>query len=920
MLVNAANDQDIRLLSDDDTLILDQYDPPQFNIRAEVGPGVGSVVFAYQDNDRYRVESTAPFAFAGNSGSDYNAWTPEIGANRLAATPYSEKRGEGMAGPPIDIRLEVLPTAPSPPDTLLPVDTNRVLVFYKTNGFRHASIQDGIALIEELGLKDGAWLTEATDDASVFTNEQLARYQVVVWCNTSGNGLLTPDQQAAFEVYIRSGGGFVGIHAATDTYRDGSWPWYNELVGAIVQRGPNHTSPNTNAIMDVVSDHPAVAHLGESWEKVEEYYYWELNGGYLNPDNIDMLRVRSTGDQSYDAPRPIAWYKEYDGGRAFYTALGHHGRDYREDEAFIMHIEEGIKWAGSFSERPVQSVVKRINCGGKEVRFGDITFEADQYFNEDSRRFQNSNVTEIAGTELDEIYLTERTSKADLQPISYSIPVDSGAYNVLLHFAEIYFQDPDKRIFSVALEGEPVLVDLDITAEAGSQTALIKTISATVADGELTLDFTPDLNRPKVSAIEVFRLNEPGLPPTLDCTWEELAASTMKKVESQSAAISGKLYVFSGFTNGLDVIETTEIYDPATDNWSMGAPIPIPMTHMGIAVVDEEAWLIGGFAGDHPGKAIAEVQIYDPASDSWRYGPPLPAPRASGGAAYLDGKVHYFGGLLPDRKTDTGEHYMFDLDQPELGWTMAAPLPSPRNHLGAASVGGKIYAIGGQYGHDAPPRPVDTSLVHAYDPATDTWEARAKLPNVRSHFEPGTTVYQNRILIVGGRGPEARETLMQYDPATDAWSELCRLPASLQAPNAKVIGDQLIVANGGLVNVGDPQTAAWRLLLQPQAPLASPFSALPPPSAVERPAITSVTAFPNPARDELTIRFEQPAGATELVLFDANGRILYQQRQQFLSPGTGEFRLNTTGWPEGLYIYRLRLGKATYHDKVLIAR
>ncbi len=223
----------------------------------------------------------------------------------------------------------------------------RVLVFTKVgseNGFAHASIDEGIQMISDLGNKNGLWKTDDTDNATAFTTENLAKYAAVIWCNTSGNNLLNETQQQAFEDYIASGGGFMGIHAASNTYRSGSWPFYNELVGGVEQTNPNHTASTYKATMTVVNPHPAVDFLNGAYTKVEEYYYWELNGGYLNPNNINILKVESTGNESYDAPRPISWYKEYMGGRSFYTALGHNESDYTGDKDFIKHIEEGIKY------------------------------------------------------------------------------------------------------------------------------------------------------------------------------------------------------------------------------------------------------------------------------------------------------------------------------------------------------------------------------------------------------------------------------------------------------------------------------------------------------------------------------------------------------------------------------------------------
>ena len=222
---------------------------------------------------------------------------------------------------------------------------DKVLIFTKTNGFRHESIGAGIQMIKDLGAQNELWQAVNTQSAADFNTENLSQYKAVIWCNTSGDDLLNAVQQQAFEEYIGNGGGFVGIHAATDTYRSRSWPFYNELVGGIVQTDPNHTASNYEATMTVVNSHPAVDFLDATYTKKEEYYYWKINGGYLYPDNIDLLQVEMTGDKEYDEPRPISWYKEYKGGRSFYTALGHNAIDYTADTNFIHHVEEGIKYA-----------------------------------------------------------------------------------------------------------------------------------------------------------------------------------------------------------------------------------------------------------------------------------------------------------------------------------------------------------------------------------------------------------------------------------------------------------------------------------------------------------------------------------------------------------------------------------------------
>lgn len=259
----------------------------------------------------------------------------------------------------------------------------RVLVFHKTNGFRHTgAINEGNKMIKALGETHG-WNVDDTQDSEVFNIQNLSRYKVVIWNNATGNNLLNASQQQAFESYIRSGGGFVGIHAATDTYRDRSWPWYNDLVGAIVQTNPNHSPNNTTATMDLVeSEHPIVSHLGATWTKSEEWFYWEKNGGYLFSGNKVLLRVRSTGSNSYDAARPVTWYKEYDGGRSFYTALGHNGSDYVANSNFGKLIANAVIWVANSASTNIFDIVEdnfriypnpasaliNVNLGGQQAK------------------------------------------------------------------------------------------------------------------------------------------------------------------------------------------------------------------------------------------------------------------------------------------------------------------------------------------------------------------------------------------------------------------------------------------------------------------------------------------------------------------------------------------------------------------------
>ena len=213
----------------------------------------------------------------------------------------------------------------------------RVLVFSRTAGFRHASIPDGIAAVRELGA--GRWETDATEDPSAFAEDSLRRYRAVVFLSTTGD-VLDPSQEAAFERYIRAGGGFAGIHAATDT--EYGWPWYGKLVGARFATHP----PVQEAVVRVEDrTHPSTRMLPTEWRRSDEWYSFQENPrrGVHVLANLDE-RSYAPGAATMGADHPAAWCHEFDGGRSWYTAGGHTKESFAEP-LFRAHIAEGIAWA-----------------------------------------------------------------------------------------------------------------------------------------------------------------------------------------------------------------------------------------------------------------------------------------------------------------------------------------------------------------------------------------------------------------------------------------------------------------------------------------------------------------------------------------------------------------------------------------------
>ncbi|MFJ2900908.1 ThuA domain-containing protein [Streptomyces sp. NPDC087212] len=215
-------------------------------------------------------------------------------------------------------------------------DGRRVLVFSRTEGFRHDSIPEGIETLQQLGAT-GEFQVDATEDAGAFTSRTLRRYDAVVFLSTTGD-VLTPPQQRAFEGYIRGGGGYVGIHAAADTEYD--WEFYGGLAGAYFQSHPA-IQPATVHVEDRA--HPATSGLARTWNRTDEWYNYRSNPR-------DRAHVLASLDESsytgatMNGDHPIAWCQNYRGGRAFYTGGGHTGQSYAEP-AFRAHLLGGIRWA-----------------------------------------------------------------------------------------------------------------------------------------------------------------------------------------------------------------------------------------------------------------------------------------------------------------------------------------------------------------------------------------------------------------------------------------------------------------------------------------------------------------------------------------------------------------------------------------------
>lgn len=236
----------------------------------------------------------------------------------------------------------------------------RILVFSKTEGFRHQSIPDGIEALQNLG-KENGFEVDTSENSKLFTEGNLKNYSSIVFLNTTGD-ILDQAQKAAFERYIQAGGGFLGIHSATDT--EYNWPWYGKLVGGYFNGHPEIQ----DAVIDVIDkEHPSTEHLPDKWKRKDEWY----NFKNLNPEVKVLATLNESSYKGGKNPdhHPIVWYHEFDGGRSFYTGGGHTSESY-QDSVFLQHLLGALQWTmGGFSLEFSKAKYLKVN---EEDRFSKM--------------------------------------------------------------------------------------------------------------------------------------------------------------------------------------------------------------------------------------------------------------------------------------------------------------------------------------------------------------------------------------------------------------------------------------------------------------------------------------------------------------------------------------------------------------------
>lgn len=349
-----------------------------------------------------------------------------------------------------------------------------------------------------------------------------------------------------------------------------------------------------------------------------------------------------------------------------------------------------------------------------------------------------------------------------------------------------------------------------------------KTISVT--DGRLTLTNGSTTSKSAINLIEIKSVASGGTdggtgggtttnawPAT--SAWKSAAASPLTRFESHAFSYGGKLYVMGGWKDGsFNSTTRVDVYDPATNKWTQKRNMQAPETHAGAALDEKNGviYFVGGHRGKYPSTPTDEVWKYSIASDTWtKLAIKLPYKMGANACQIVNGKLYSFGGNYADRVTNTGDVFVLDLNNISAGFKKQAnKMPTPRDHVSSVVLNGKIYVFGGEIGHDK--RHDQQSLLHSYNPATDTWTRLANMPGEKSHAESSAFVWNGQIYLAGGQtNPQAStSSVWRYNPSTNKWTTLASLPASRQGTVVQKVGNSLVFTTGG-INTNQPQKNTW---------------------------------------------------------------------------------------------------------------
>jgi N-acetylneuraminic acid mutarotase len=291
--------------------------------------------------------------------------------------------------------------------------------------------------------------------------------------------------------------------------------------------------------------------------------------------------------------------------------------------------------------------------------------------------------------------------------------------------------------------------------------------------------------------------------------WEGRAPMPSERTEISVTTDGNRVFVIGGFAEAAGAQRAAapramHVYDPSTDSWTTPDSIPEGVNHAGFAHIGDRLYIVGGFR-ENTFDPVANVRIYDLATGQWSEGAPMPTPRGALAVAVLNGRIHTIGGNAAAAETLDGAAHHVGEDESSVGthevydpatdsWQRLEPLPTPRNHHGAAVLDGRIHVVAGRVGRD-----FEMRTHEVYDPATDSWSGAPAVPTGRSGI--AVVVRDGSMYVFGGETftEPARtfDAAERFDLAAGGWQVLPPMPTARHGLGAAVVDGVIHVISGG---------------------------------------------------------------------------------------------------------------------------
>lgn len=370
------------------------------------------------------------------------------------------------------------------------------------------------------------------------------------------------------------------------------------------------------------------------------------------------------------------------------------------------------------------------------------------------------------------------------------------------------FSGASTLYLQVSVNGNPVLPRVAVESAPFAIHARSATTAATadeavvaqgVADGSVTMDDLSPAVQSAVNNTGTFSMTLSSTPPpgytftgmtvqtSADGAWEGLAPMPTPCQLPSAAVVDSKVYLIGGYKPGAGTVSSVQMYDPATNTWTLRASMISARYGTGAAALNNKIYVFGGTGG---GGVLNTTEVYDPATDTWALKAPMPTARAVPGCTTVGDRIYCLGGVVASSvHTAVNEEYNPATDS----WTVRAPLPDARAAQATVSAGGKIYAIGGVLTGN-----VVIAANDEYDPALNSWSSKAPLGVAR--YYTGAAAHNGRIYLTGGvdgsSPPKLRTLNEEYDPVGNTWSSKAPVPSAVYSHAAAAVNGRLYTFGG----------------------------------------------------------------------------------------------------------------------------